>query len=112
MPRPVKIRKKKSFMFTTKHHSFTGILGGVIAIVSITALCFCVYSSFMGKGVGNEKLGTIGLFAALSNVIGIICGVTSMNERDIHKWVPIAAGFINTVTLIIWIFLVILGVNA
>ena len=64
------------------------------------------------KMMQKKGIGTIGLFAALSNVIGIICGVTSMNERDIHKWVPIAAGFINTVTLIIWIFLVILGVNA
>lgn len=111
MPRPVKIRKKKSFMFTTKHHSFTGILGGVIAVISIVSLSFCIYSSFINKGRSNENFGILGMFTALSNIVGIVCGISAVNERDIHKWVPIAAGLINSVVLVIWIFLVIAGLN-
>ncbi len=109
MPRPVKIKKKKSFMFTTKHHSFTGILGGVIAIISACVMCFCVYSSFLRQGTGDEKLGSIGMFAAILNIIGVICGLTSVNERDIHKWVPIAAGLLNSLMLVVWVLLVIIG---
>ena len=35
MGRPAKIRKKKSFMFTTKHYSFMSILGTAIGVLCL-----------------------------------------------------------------------------
>ena len=35
MGKPAKIRKKKSFMFTTRHYSFMSILGIVLTVRSL-----------------------------------------------------------------------------
>lgn len=112
MPKPVKIKKKKSFMFTTKHHSFLGILGAVVAIITICALFFVTYQSFFYRGKVSLNLGGVGLFAALSNIIGIISGLLALNERDIHIWLPISDITVNILMLLIWIFYVAFGMRA
>ena len=109
MPRPVKIKKKKSFMFTTKHHSFVGIVGGVVGILSLAALAGSIYLTFLNRGSASERLGGVGLFAALSDVVGVFCGFVSIQERDIHKWVPIVSIIENSIALSAWIILVIVG---
>lgn len=112
MPKPAKIKKKKSFMFTTKHHSFQGVLGAIIAILTIIALIFVTYESFINRGKTSEKLGAIGLFSCILNVIGIICGLTAINERDVYRWLPIADMIVNVAVLIVWILYVALGMSA
>lgn len=111
MPKPVKIKKKKSFMFTTKHHSFLGILGTIIAFVTVGAIIFVTYESFQYRGKASINLGGMGLFAALSNVIGILCGLSALNERDIHRWLPIADIIVNIIILCLWIFFVAFGMR-
>ena len=111
MPRPVKIKKKKSFMFTTKHHSFIGIVGVIVGIISYISLAGSIYLTFLNRGSASENLGGVGLFAAMADVIGILCGLVSIRERDIHKWVPIAAVIGNSIALSLWIILVIVGAN-
>ena len=74
MPKPVKIKKKKSFMFTTKHHSFLGVLGAIVGIISLVMIVWCIYLSFIGRGKVDDRMGAVGFFAALANVLGIISG--------------------------------------
>lgn len=112
MPKPVKIKKKKSFMFTTKHHSFQGVLGAFIACLTFASLIFVTYESFFYRGKATEKLGSVGMFSAILNVIGIVCGLTALNERDIYRWLPIADMIVNVVVLIIWVMYVLLGMSA
>jgi len=109
MPRPVKIKKKKSFMFTSKHHSFLGVLGCVGGIVSLCALIFCLYVTFKAGGKAALRTGFMGLFACLISIMGIICGALSLNERDIYRWVPYAAIIISGVVTGLWLFMCISG---
>lgn len=109
MPKPAKIRKKKSFMFTTKHHSFLGVLGAIIAVITVSSLIFLTYLCFIQRGKIAMNLGGVGLFACLANVIGVICGLLALNERDIHRWLPIADMVVNGIIIVVWVLYVILG---
>lgn len=111
MPKPVKIKKKKSFMFTTKHHSFLGVLGAIVGIISISALVGSIYISFMNRGTVGFNMGSIGFFAACMNIIGLFCGFLALNERDIHRWLPIASIVGNTLILAVWVGVLILGIQ-
>ena len=107
MPKPAKIKKAKSFMFTTKHHSFSGVMGCVLAVISIAVLTGMIYLAFENAGKSTVMMGSQGLFALILDFIGVIAGITSINERDIHKWVPIVSIAVNAIMMSIWILLVI-----
>ena len=109
MPKPVKIKKAKSFMFTTKHHSFSGVMGCVLAVISIAVLTGTIYLAFENAGKSTVMMGAQGLFALILDFIGAIAGITSINERDIHKWVPILSIVVNSLLLVIWVALVIIA---
>ena len=109
MPKPVKIKKPKSFMFTTKHHSFSGVMGVVVCVISILVMTGGIYMAFINKGKSNVTMGAEGLFAMILDLLGIISGITALSERDIHRWVPILSIIANMIVLAVWIALVMLG---
>ena len=53
----------------------------------------------------------MGFFAALVDVIGIIGGFLALNERDIHRWLPIASIAGNSGVLAVWVSIIILGLH-
>lgn len=103
MPKPVKIKKAKSFMFTTKHHSFSGVMGIVLAIISFVVIIGSTYMAFINKGHLDIKICGVAFGAALLNLLGVICGLTALSERDIHKWAPITSIVANAVILFLWV---------
>ncbi len=111
MGKPAKIKKKKSFMFTSKHHSFLGILGIVVACISLLILSFGVAYGFRVRGQVEETYGFLGFFSAFLNIIGIICGFRGLRERDIFKIAPWTAVGMNGVVLVIWGVLVLLALR-
>lgn len=109
MPRPIKIKKPKSFMFTTKHHSFAGAMGCVVCVISIVVLVGSIYMAYIHRGTSSILMGSEAFFSIILNFIGIIAGTTALSERDIHKWVPIVSIAANAAVLAIWVLLVIWG---
>ncbi len=109
MPRPKKIKKKKSFMFTTKHQSENGIISCVIGIVSLLAMISSIAFSFAHGGDVPRNFGGVGMFAALGDLIGIIAAIISLRERDIFIWVPRIALIANIVLLFCWTAMVLFG---
>lgn len=109
MPKPVKIKKAKSFMFTTKHHSFSGVLGCVVCVVSIFVLVSSIYLAFRSAGKSTVAIGGTAFFSLILDFLGVICGLTALSERDIHKWVPIVAIVANGIVMFLWIAVVIHG---
>lgn len=109
MPKPKKIKKAKSFMFTTKHHSFSGVLGCACGVISVIVMSFNIFLAYTNKGASNVAMGSVSLFALILNVVGIVAGTTALAERDIHKWVPIASIIFNSIVLVVWVMLLIWG---
>lgn len=111
MPRPKKIHKKKSFMFTTKHHSENGIISLVLGAVSLIVFIASVVMSFRNRGEVIPRLGGVGLFAMLGDIVGAVAGTIGLGERDIFKWGPWAGIISNAVMFIVWALILISGVR-
>ena len=109
MAKPKKIKKAKSFMFTTKHHSFSGVLGIVIGVITAIVMSFGIFLAYSNKGASNIAMGGASLFALILNIVGIVAGAPALTERDIHKWVPIASIIFNSIVLVVWVMLLIWG---
>ena len=110
MGRPAKIRKKKSFMFTTRHYSFMSIMGILLGIMCIGIVTTMVVHTYYNAGKAEEGFGAIGLFSVIINIIGILCGVSSLGERDIYVTPAIVAIVVNAVTILTWIVMIIISV--
>ncbi|MFT3983421.1 MAG: DUF6142 family protein [Lachnospiraceae bacterium] len=111
MAKPKKIKKKKSFMFSSRHQSEIGILSLVLGVVSLGGMAGAILVSFLGRGETALRLGGVGLFAVLADVIGIVAGCMSLQERDIFVWLPRAALILNLLALALWIYLIMMGIR-
>ncbi|MCR5107467.1 MAG: DUF6142 family protein [Lachnospiraceae bacterium] len=109
MPKPKKIKKKKSFMFTTRHHSFTGILSISLAALSLLGLIGAVIMAYSAGGDIGTHIGGVGFFAILLNIISVIAAFININERDVYLWVPYLSIGLNIFDFILWILLIIWG---
>lgn len=109
MGKPAKIRKKKSFMFTTKHNSFTGILGLVIAICTLLIVITIIMYSYGQAGNVPAKFGMLGLSLAVLNLIGVISGIIGVKERDVFITPPIISIVVNFIMLAGWTIIVVLA---
>ena len=112
MGRPAKIRKKKSFMFTTRHYSFMSIVGILIAVLGICVGVTMVVHSYYSAGNVDVGFGGVGLFSALLSVTGILCGVTSLRERDIYITPAIVAIVLNGLLILGWLVMIVISILA
>ncbi|MCR5688435.1 MAG: DUF6142 family protein [Lachnospiraceae bacterium] len=112
MGRPVKIRKKKSFMFTTRHYSFLSIMGIVAGVMSGAATAASFAASYAAYGKVGAGFGGIGMFSLLLSIVGVICGTLSTGERDIYIAPAIAAIVMNGILILGWVALILISVFA
>ena len=109
MPRPKKIRNHKSFMFTSRHYSMTSIIAFVMGLCSMAGLAGSILMSFSQKGKPPVHLGGVGLFAMIGNIVGVIAAMSSLNERDIFRWVSYSALGLNMAGMALWTLVVFWG---
>ncbi len=109
MGKPAKIRKKKSFMFTTRHYSFMSIIGILIGLFCALVVTTMVLFSYRNAGDVDAGFGGVGLFAALLNIIAIICSSISLRERDVYLTPGIVGIVINALSLVCWIVMIIIS---
>lgn len=109
MGKPKKIRKKNSILFTTKHHSFNGIMGVVLLVMSLSIMITSVMFSFHNRGDVSESFGYYGFLTAVMNLIGLIGGLIAVRERDAYKYAPIAAIAGNAFVIVCWVALIVLS---
>ena len=112
MGKPAKIRKKKSFMFTTRHYSFLSVMGIVIGVLCICVIAASVVSSYGSSGKIDIGFGGIGLFSLILNIIGVVCGTISLNERDVYITPAIAAIVLNGILILGWTAMILISVLA
>lgn len=111
MPRPKKIRKKKSFMFTSRHYSMLSMLSVSVGLCSVAGLIGAILISFGEKGKPPVHLGGVGLFGMLGNIVGAVAAINCFNERDIYKWVAYSGLVINLLGMILWTLTIFWGIG-
>lgn len=109
MGKPVKIHKKKSFMFTTRHYSFMSIMGIVLGVINVFFGAAMVIQSYRNEGRVGAGYGSAGLFSVFLSVIGIICGVRSLGERDTYIAPAVVAIAVNGAAILWWIIMIVIS---
>lgn len=112
MGKPVRIRKKKSFMFTTRHYSFMSIMGIMLAVICAVCVSAMIFISFQNAGKVDIGFGGVGLFSVFLNVIGIVCAIISLGERDVYITPGIVAIVLNGAMILGWIAVIIMSMVA
>ena len=107
MGKPVKIRKKKSFMFTTRHYSFMSIIGILLGVICAFAVTTVIFVSYKQAGKVDRGFGGVGLFSVFLNVI--VCGLISIRERDVYISPGIVAIALNGAMILGWIAILIIA---
>ena len=110
MPKPKKIRKRKSFMFTTRHYSLMATVAFIMGVCSIVGMIMSIMVAFTERGKPPVHLGGVGFFGAIGDIVGLISAFFSLSERDIFRWVSYGAIIINGLALLLWVALIILGI--
>ena len=110
MSRPKKIRKKKSFMFTSRHYSMFSIVSASVGLCSLAGFVGAILMSFHEKGRPPVHLGGVGLFGMLGNIVGAAAAINSFNERDIYRWVAYAGMGINITGMLLWMLIIFWGI--
>lgn len=109
MGRPAKIHKKKSFMFTTKHHTFTGIMSALLGVITAFLVVAMIMNSYSQGGDIPINLGGVGLFSVILNIIGVIYGRLGLNERDAHRTPPIFGIILNLAIIVMWVGIIVVS---
>ncbi len=96
-------------MFTTRHYSFMSIMGIMLAVICILSVCAMIYVSYKNAGNIDIGFGGVGLFSVFLNIIGIVCSVISLGERDVYLSPGIVGVSINSVMILAWAAIIVIS---
>ncbi len=97
-------------MFTSRHYSLLSVVSAVMGVVVIVGLILAVTVAFNERAKPPVHLGGVGFFAMIGTLVGIICAICSLNERDIFKWVSYLGLILNILGCLLWILIVFWGI--
>lgn len=100
---------RKGYMFSSKKHSVRGFISAILGVLSAAILGVVLYVSFLQKGNAGLIIGVIGLLSILITIIGLIIGIRSFFEEDKYYLTSKIGTTINTVILICWFYIIIIG---
>ncbi|HKM21121.1 MAG TPA: DUF6142 family protein [Lachnospiraceae bacterium] len=101
---------KKSFMFTTRHHSRNGIISVILGVLSLAGLIAAIILSFANRGATPLRLGGAGLVGMISAVLGFCVGMYSTRERDVYLVFPRAGVILNVIAAVAWSYIIVVGI--
>ena len=103
-------KSKSNVMFTSRNHSKMGILSTILGAASIIVLIVLSLVSGFHGGNSGMMIGGIGLSALIFSIAGFIIGIQSLKEEDVYYVLPVIGTSINTITLITYLMIYIMGI--
>lgn len=103
--------KRKMYTFSENRHSRQGITSTVLGGLSLLLFAVLTYVSWWNYGEGGIYLGSIGLFGVLFAVCGLVKGLWSFREKHMIYTFSKAGSILSSVALVVWIFVILLGVS-
>lgn len=91
--------RKKSYKFTNKKHSDKAIMATILGIISLVSLGIVVYLAYSKGGVAPEGYGFTGLLATIFSFIGLVLGITTLQEKEQFKLFPWLGVILNVLSL-------------
>lgn len=85
------------------------IVAFVMGLCSLAGMVGSILIAFFTRGKPPVHIGGVGLFGMIGNVVGLVAAMNSLNERDIFRWVSYGALGLNIAGIVLWIFLIFMG---
>ena len=86
------------------------IMGIMLGVLCVGVVITMVLHSYYNAGKVEDGFGAIGLFSVITNIIGILCGVVSLGERDIYISPAIVAIALNGAVILGWIVMILIAI--
>lgn len=99
-----------NYKFTEKTHSVKGILGLILAVLSMILGIAMIVISFENGGNGTIYLGSGGVLSLLIALTAFALAVVSMKEEERYRLFPMAATITSVLALVCWIGLYVVGI--
>ena len=103
--------KKKMYTFSENRHSKQGITATVLGGLSLILFVVLVYIAYWFYGEGGAYLGSLGFTGMVMAIFGVVNGLMSFREKHIIYTFSKVGSILSSVALVIWIFVVLLGVS-
>lgn len=103
--------KKKMYTFSEHRHSKQGIISTVLGGLSLLIFLALAYTSYWYYGEGGPVLGSLGFTGIIFSICGLVSGLMSFREKHILYTFSKAGSILGSVALVVWIFVVLLGVS-
>ena len=111
----IKIRKfepvRDRYMFTDNRHPETGVMSAILGCISVVTLGCAVFFTYRDGGQAQVKYAAAAMLAAVFSVVGIVLGIQSRFERDIFKLFPNLGIFLNSLSIIFVIVILVMGLS-
>lgn len=105
-----KRRRRGNYKFTEKTQSKRGIVGFLIAAVSIGIFSYVVWNSYSHEGAGSMYLGSAGVASMILSIVALVLAIMSLKEENSFKLFPYLAVVSSTLALGTWIALYVMGI--
>ena len=102
--------KKKMYTFSERRHSRKGITSTVLGSISVVIFIALTYFAW-SYGEGGAILGSLGVTGIVFALCGLVSGLTSFREKHILYTFSKAGSIVSSVALVLWIFVILLGVS-
>lgn len=102
--------RRGNYKFTEKKQSKRGIVGFIIAAVSIGIFAYVVWNSYTHEGAGSMYLGSAGVTSMILAIVAVIYSVMSLKEENSFKLFPYLGTFCSVLALVTWIALYVMGI--
>lgn len=103
--------KKKMYTFSERRHSRKGITSTVLGSISVVIFIALTYFAWWSYGEGGAILGSLGVTGIVFALCGLVSGLTSFREKHILYTFSNAGSIVSSVALVLWIFVILLGVS-
>lgn len=103
-------KKKDDFKFSDKFHPLLGIIGVVLALLVLIAMCVLFYISSTSAGNTGVWIGFAGLGLFIINIVGFVLSVRGFRMQDIYYHFPIAGIMLNGSLFVVFLLLYIVGI--
>lgn len=93
-------RRRINYRFTEREHSVKGIIGLMLAVLSIILGIIMIVISFQNKGNGSVYLGSGGMLALLMAIVAFVLAIQSMREENSYRLFPVTATLVSGLALV------------
>lgn len=93
------MKKKGSFIFTSKRHSPKAIMSTILGILSTASLGMVIYLTYRRGGAATPGYGVTGLLAAIYSGIGFVLGIVTVQDKDCYRLFPVLGLLFNLAAL-------------